>query len=115
MDQTADEVKAENADEIRADIEHTREELGQTIDALQEKLKPQRLKEDAKAAALHRAQGFAEDAKHKACEITKQIKAAPTPRDKGAIILDAVKRHPLPAAMLGLGVLWISWNLLRRK
>lgn len=113
MGEATSEMKNESADEIRADIEHTREELSETVDALQDKLRPERIKEDAKAAVVARAQDVAQNAKEKVGEIKEQIKDAPTPQDKGAVLLDVVKRHPVPAALLGLGVLWLGWNLLR--
>lgn len=115
MGETTNEIKDEqneSADEIRAGIEHTREEMGETIDALQNKLSPQQLKEDAKAAVMNRAQDAAQNAKEKVVEIKEQVSAAPTPQDKGAVLLDAIKRNPIPAALLGLGVLWLGWKLL---
>jgi hypothetical protein len=127
MDQTTNEVndaassaeKNESADQIRADIEHTREEMSHTIDALQERLDPQRIKEKAREkmqqATVGRAEHFVQNTKKKVHEISEQISAAPTPQDKGAVLVDVIKRHPLPAALLGLGVLWISWNLLHDR
>ncbi len=112
MDQTTNEVKEESADEIRANIETTREELGDTIDALQDKLNPERIKENAKAAVIHRAQGVAQTAKDKVVEIKDQVSAAPTPQDKSWILLAAIKSNPIPAALMGLGVLYMGWKLL---
>lgn len=116
MDQTTkklSEEKNESADEIRADIETTREELGETIDALQDKLNPERIKENAKAAVVNRAQEVAQTAKDKVVEIKDQVSAAPTPQDKGWILLGAVKSNPIPAALLGLGVFCLGWKLLQ--
>lgn len=109
------EEKTESSAELRAGIEQTREDMSGTIDELQGRLKPERLKADAKAEAVRRAQNFADDTKETVSEITQQFNAAPTPKEKGAVLLDAVKRHPVPAAALGLGVLLIGWKALRGK
>lgn len=75
--------RARQGDEVaatRAEIEQTRAEMGQTIDALQEKLDPQRLKEQAKTQATERA------------------------RDTASGLLETIKRNPAPAAIAGAAV-----------
>ena len=78
-----DEVKA-----ARADVELTRAEMGETVDALQEKIDPDRLKEEAKE------------------------RARDTVRDTGSQFLDSLRENPaVPAAVAG-GL--ISLFVLRR-
>ena len=115
MDKTAKEMNSESADEIRSGIENTRDELSETIQALQDKLSPDRIKENAKAAAIHRAENIAQCAGEKAAEIKDQIAAAPTVKDKGWVLVNAMKQNPIPAAALGLGVLWLGLKILRRS
>ncbi len=82
--------RAQSDDEVeatRAQIELTRAEMTETVDALQERLDPQRLKERAK------------------------VQARDTARSTGSEILETIKQNPIPAAIAGglLGLL-----LLRR-
>ena len=71
---------------IEQDIENTREQLGDTLDALQEKFSPGRL--------LDQAIGSFKNSSGEASDI-------------GAELADAVKRNPLPAALVGLGLGWL--------
>lgn len=107
MDERTDEVNGdESAEQIRDDIAQTRSEMSETIDAIQDKLDPQHLKEQAVEkvhdATIGRAQTLAENAKEKVAAVGERVADAPTPQDKGAVILDVIKRHPVPAALLAL-------------
>lgn len=51
MAQSPGEVGHATTGEIRADIEHTRAEMGHTIDAIHARLKPRRLMSDALSTA----------------------------------------------------------------
>jgi hypothetical protein len=74
-------------DEARAEVDQVRAEMTETVDALQEKLEPQNLEEQAKARATEAA------------------------RARGQQILEAVRRNPMPVAVAG-GVLFLL--LVRR-
>jgi len=82
-----DEVEA-----ARAEIERTRAEMTETVDALQERLDPQRLKEQAK------------------------VQARDTARSTGSDIVGTIRRNPVPAAIAGglLGLLLLRWSRRRR-
>ena len=80
--QSDDEVAA-----AEAEVEQSRAELTETVEALKEKLEPQNLEEQAKARAMEVA------------------------RVRGQQILEAVRRDPKPAAVAG-GVLFLL--LVRR-
>src|SRR5215216_3095794 len=81
-----DEVEA-----TRAQIERTRAEMTETVDALQERLAPQRLKEQAK------------------------VQGRDTARSTGSDILGTIRQNPVPAAIAGglLGLLLL--RRLRRR
>jgi hypothetical protein len=70
-----------------AEVEQSRAELTETVEALKEKLEPQNLEEQAKARAMEVARG------------------------RGQQILEAVRRNPKPVAVAG-GVLFLL--LVRR-
>ena len=58
---TADEAPKE----IRSDIENTRDEMSRTLEAIADKVDPQKVKARAQEAVIGRAQGLAEQAKEK--------------------------------------------------
>lgn len=99
-------------EEIRAEIESTRTELSSTIDAIQEKLAPEVLKEhamdmvrevsDNAGQAVHdatigRAEQFFTD-------VDESIGGA------GSTIVDTIKQNPIPSALLGIGLGWLLFN-----
>ena len=88
----------ERPEEIRSDIEQTRAELSETIDAIQERLSPQHLKEQATSAVREATVGKAEEAVSSATD---------TARGAGAQMLETIKQNPLPAALTGIGIGWL--------
>src|SRR5215217_5873616 len=80
--QSDDEVEA-----TRAQIELTRAEMTETVDALQERLDPERLKEQAKTQARN------------------------TVRSTGSGVLETVRQNLIPVAVVGgiLGLLLVRW------
>lgn len=100
---TADDLDPETARrtrQIEGDIEHTRAELSETIDALQEKLRPSNLVSDAtdrvKTATTERVRDMADTAGD-----TVQEMWADT------------RQNPLPALMIGAGVAWMLYDRSR--
>ncbi len=76
----------EGVDEVeanRADIERTRANMSETVGAIQERLSPQNLKEQAK------------------------VQAKETAREAGSGFVDRIKQNPVPAAMVGIGLGWL--------
>jgi ElaB/YqjD/DUF883 family membrane-anchored ribosome-binding protein len=103
--------------QIRAEIAATREELGDTVEALAEKTD---VKAQAKAKVddvKTQAQAKADEAKAKAKDLGEKAKqAAPeSPREGVAQAQTLVKENPRPAAIAGaVIVLFVLWRLLRR-
>lgn len=72
--------RARRGDEVaaaRVEVEQTRAEITETVEAIQEKLEPQNLGEQAKGRATYAA------------------------RAKGQQLFEAVKQNPMPAAVVG--------------
>lgn len=90
-------------EEIREEIEMTRAEMSDTIDALQAKLHPQRLKTEAKERVKEATIGVAEDIVN-----TAKDRA----RGTGSSMLETIKDNPIPAALAAVG---IGWLLLGRS
>ena len=84
--------------EIRADIEATREEMSGTLGAIGEKLDPGRIVNQAKDTVREATIGKVEDAVATAGE---------TARGAGTTMLDTIKQNPIPAAMAGIGLVWL--------
>lgn len=79
-------VGAGEVDEVganRAEIERTRADMGETADAIQDKLSPRNLKEQAKEQAKGTAKGA------------------------GSTLMETIRENPMPAALTGIGLGWL--------
>src|SRR5690349_20490570 len=94
-DDTGSEDETQETEEIRARIEETRAEMSGTIDAIQEKLSPDRLKEHAKEAVQEATVGRAEEFVRNAGETAKGF---------GSDMLETIKQNPLPTALAAIGL-----------
>ena len=92
-DRMSDEEHEEVA-EIRADIEGTRREMGGTLNELGERLEPGHLVEQAKENVREATIGRVEE----------------TAKGVSDMVMDTIKRNPIPAAMAGAGLarLWAN-------
>jgi hypothetical protein len=90
--------------ELRSEIEQTRVEMSETIEALQDKLTPANLVADArdsvKEAAGRKVQQMANTAEGMADQVLDSS------------IVQTVRSNPLPAAMIAIGA---GWLLLKRR
>ena len=85
---------AEEVDEVaasRAEIERTRTDMSETVDAIQNKLSPQNLKEQAKEQATGTAKGA------------------------GSTIMQTIRENPLPAALTGIGLGWLFMSARKQS
>jgi ElaB/YqjD/DUF883 family membrane-anchored ribosome-binding protein len=91
---------------LRADIATTRLELGHTIDAIQERLSPERIKQEAKDSVREATIG----------RVKQMVKnAGDKASDKGRGILEVMRDNPVPLAMIGLGAGWLLMKSRRRQ
>lgn len=81
-----DETRAE-IERTRAEIERTRADMSETVDAIQERLSPENLKEQAKDRVREATVGRAQEA--------------------GSGVVDTIRQNPLPAALAGIGLGWL--------
>lgn len=89
---------SQNSDEIRDDIDDTRVEMSETIDAIQERLNPQTLMDQAKESVRDATVGKAERMVSDASDAAK---------DTGNSMIETIKQNPIPAAMAAFGVGWL--------
>ena len=89
---STDETSEAEVAEIRADIEETRLEMGGTLNELGDRLEPSHLIDQAKENVREATIGRVEE----------------TARGVSDMVLDTIKRNPIPAALAGLGLamLW---------
>ena len=88
------EEEAVEAAEIRADIEDTRQEMGGTLQELGDRLEPGHLVDRAKENVREATIGRVED----------------TAKGMSEMVMETIKRNPIPAAMAGAGLalLWTN-------
>ncbi len=96
----------ERPEDIRRDVEETRAEMSETIDALQERLNPDTLKQEAKGAIRGATVGRAEEMVSTAQHRAEDVMSATQERAKGASsgVVETIRQNPLPAALAGVGL-----------
>lgn len=108
-DRNGDDDSNEEVEEIRADIEQTRAEMTETINAIQERLSPQHLMEQAKdtvrEATIGRMEHMVSNVGDKIGEVAEQTTYEVTEQAGG--VLRLVRENPVPAAIAGLGLGWL--------
>jgi len=116
----------DNADhrpqQIRAEIERTREDLVETVDAIQEKLRPGNIVASAASGAADKVKDLAsattDTVKNLASTTTERVKdmaygAAGTTEDwynddSGGGFVGRIRNNPLPALLAGVGITWLA-------
>ena len=121
-DVTAASAEGESPEVIRADIATTRDEMSGTIDAIQEKLNPDRLKEQVSEAVQEQIAQVTEAVQEQIATVKANIREATVGRAEQMVsnvsdsaknassgLIGTIKENPIPAAMaaLGLGWLWM--------
>jgi hypothetical protein len=101
--------------EIKADIQQTRVDLSETIDAIQERLRPGNLLaqagETVRDATVGKVKQMATNVGEKASEVASQTRdAAGSLIDR---ILDSglaqrIRENPVPAVVAGIGLAWLA-------
>lgn len=89
---------SDNPEVIRTQIEQTRTEMGQTIQQLQERLSPERIKEQIQESVKDATIGKVEQMAYQA---EYEVKSWPRRLSR------TVKENPMPAALIGIGIGWL--------
>ena len=98
---------------LRADIEDTRAEMGQTINEIQERLSPEHIIEQVKGSVREATIGKVERAMNTVGEKISDVadpaldamgRAGTVIKDTGAAMANTVRQNPIPAALIGLGL-----------
>jgi len=86
--------------EIRSQIERTRAELGHTIDAIQDRLSPRRVMNDAKDTISDATLGRAKRLAHRVTEAVHSGNGSP----HVSAVLDTARSNPTMTALIGTAV-----------
>jgi F0F1-type ATP synthase membrane subunit b/b' len=86
---------------IRRNIERTRAQMGETIDRIQYRLDPDRLRGQAEEAVRDATIGRVEDMAYQAKRKAKRAQRG---------IVQKVKSNPIPSALIGLGLGWLMMS-----
>ena len=96
----------QSVDAIRADIEATRERIGDNVEALGAHLNPsllkQRVKDSVREATIGRVQNMANNAKERVV-------------DTGRTVADVIRENPIPAAMIAGGLGWLLFSSRKKE
>jgi hypothetical protein len=94
---------------LREDIAQTRAEMSGTIDAIQERLDPQRLVGDAKDAAKEAVQETTGAVREATIGRAEQMadNVTETARGASSTIMDTIRENPVPTAMAAIGLGWL--------
>jgi hypothetical protein len=111
-DETIDDTDR-RASVIRAEIAQTREELSETIDAIQEKLRPGNIVAEAtdrlKQATTERVRQMAGTASESAQSAIEQTRYA------AGELVEGARQNAIPAALIGIGAAWLLIDRFRRN
>jgi hypothetical protein len=103
----------ERTRDIRNEIEETRVEMSETIDAIQEKLKPRNLVASATDRVRNAATERVRDMADTASQTAQQ--AVDYTRDMASSVTDRARRNPIPFALIGVGAAWLLSNRSQRR
>jgi ElaB/YqjD/DUF883 family membrane-anchored ribosome-binding protein len=101
--QTTD--QKDNPEVLKAKVQRTRAEINETVNSIQERLSPERMKQQVKDVARGRVESMKHQARLKADELRYQ---AQVKADEWRYnINERISSNPLPAILAGVGVIWL--------
>lgn len=106
---TGESAEAESPEELRVEIAQTRTEMSGTIEAIQERLDPDRLKEQVTDAVHEQIETVKENIREATVGRAEQMvsNVGETAQRAGSGFMETVKQNPIPAALAALGIGWL--------
>ena len=107
---------------IKAEIEDTRAEMGQTLNEIQERLSPEhvmgQVKETVREATIGKVERVMEKVNEKISNVTEPAmemmgRAGEKLKETGSTLTNTVRQNPIPLALVGIGVGWFIVNRVR--
>jgi ElaB/YqjD/DUF883 family membrane-anchored ribosome-binding protein len=98
--------------EIRADIEQTRSQMGETIDAIQARLNPQHIGEQVKEQVREQIHEVTSTVREATIGRAEQMvrNAGESVNDARYGLMETIRANPIPAAMAAIGLGWLFMN-----
>ena len=90
------------------DIERTRSEMTETVDAIESRLDPANIVNAAKETVREATVGRVEDMANTAADMATD--AGYQAREAGTGIVETIRRNQIPAALAGIGIGWLWMN-----
>jgi len=129
----SDEKMAQHTASLRVDIAETRAQMSETIDAIEERLRPSSIVANAtervKAATTERARAMADSAEGMARDVVDRTRdtardvmnrtrdtageVADRTRDVAGSLIDTIRNNPFPAALIGIGLAWWAFSRMQ--
>jgi len=105
----------ERTREIRAEIEQTRGEMSETVNAIQDRLRPGNIASNAaesvKSSVSNAAESVKSSVKH-ATSDTTQVVSERAREMADSEPVQYVRANPIPTAMIGVGIAGLTWLML---
>jgi ElaB/YqjD/DUF883 family membrane-anchored ribosome-binding protein len=95
-------------DQLVEDIAYTRDEMTGTVEEIGDRLDPRNIVADAKDTVRGATIGKVEEMATTAGDMVSNV--GQTAQETGSGIVDTIRRNPLPAAMIGVGVTWLAMS-----
>ncbi len=106
---TTDAHTSDDPNEIRNDIEETRAQMSETINAIEDRLSPRHLKDEAKdavAQSVQQAKDSVRDATIGRVEAMVN-NTSNSARGAGNTFITTIRENPVPAALAAIGIGWL--------
>ena len=94
--------------EIRRELEHTRGEMSETIEAIEEKLRPGNIVSSATERVKNAATERVRNMKQSAEQTYDRMRSGVA--QSGGGLMDDLRRNPIPAALIGVGAAWLLFG-----
>jgi ElaB/YqjD/DUF883 family membrane-anchored ribosome-binding protein len=95
-------------DQLVEEIEVTRVEMTGTVEEIGDRLDPRNIVADAKETVRDATVGKVEQMANTAGEMVSN--AGQTAQEAGTGLVDTIRRNPVPAAMVGIGLGWLAMS-----
>jgi gas vesicle protein len=110
-DEEMDADTARRTRELESEIERTRGEMSETIEAIQDRLRPSTIVsntvERVKSATTEKVKHMADTATHSARDLMDRT------RDAAEEMSHRTPRHTVPTALIGIGCAWLMYDWMR--
>jgi ElaB/YqjD/DUF883 family membrane-anchored ribosome-binding protein len=111
-DQGAPVDETDDTAEIRSHIEQTRADMSETIEAIQERLNPQNIKEQAREQVREQYEEIKATVRDATIGKAEAMvrNAGDTVNEARHTMMDTIRENPIPAALVGIGLGWLIMN-----